>query len=180
MKAKEKIDIDERIRYVLEEKDSLFVSDLTERWGVSASSVRLFLKNHGLPKLPSTRKFLAQELKRKEKIDYILMNQETLTVSDVAKHWGDKPSTVKSFIERNKLPRIPAGSSRVIWDGNRKRKVCIKYGRMSEEEVLYERIRYVRENKEKLTIRTLSLRWNVSTNYVSNFLRRYKLPKLEY
>ena len=52
MKEKEKIDINERIKYVLEEKDSLFVSDLTERWGVSASSVRLFLKNHGLPKLP--------------------------------------------------------------------------------------------------------------------------------
>ena len=102
---------DERIKYVLANKDNLTRAMLAQRWGMKMKSVSDFLRKHELPKLPvgsnqNTERSIADEIK-KRRIDYVLKNHKQLSLHELAEYWGIKPYSVSAFLLANDLPELP-------------------------------------------------------------------------
>lgn len=114
---------DERIKYVLANKDNLTRAMLAQRWGMKMKSVSDFLRKHELPKLPvgsnqNTERSIADELK-KRRIDYVLKNHKQLSLHELAEYWGIKPYSVSAFLLANDLPELPTYRQNAMPEGVR-------------------------------------------------------------
>ena len=115
---------EERIRYVLENKDTLTREMLVMKWDTTTGNVVRFLRNNNLPAIGRANKVVTPVIKPKEeqriaRINYVIKNHHNLSLLGLSKTWGIQLKSVLAFLSANNLPLLPVRKSTDRFDGVR-------------------------------------------------------------
>lgn len=173
-----KEEIKQRIAHV-QANNGLTLDCLSVRWGIKPCTVRRFLKQHGLTKLPPNHAYSIYDdvcykhkpktrINRKEmikkRIEFVMENKSHLTVQKLAERWGIKDRAVHRFIKKHNLPKLMLRAP--------------KLNKNTQKVITNERIAYIKANHKEITITLLAERWGVEPVTVWSFIKRHQLPKV--